>query len=211
VPGPARAKDALPAPEAAVNDAIDVLLEEHRQLMVPIHNLRRVVESLATRGEEALPEARSVLAEVALLMTTRLLDHARKEDDALFPALERTFDRNHGPTAVLRAEHQDIEARAHLFKRTVHELEHVEHPAILARGQALGALAAGQGDVPAMVTFTRDLISLLESHFGKEEEILFPMARQMLSPAELLEIARQMESQHAERQSTSESSRSPQT
>ncbi len=176
-----------------MNDAIDVLLEEHRRLMLPIHDLRRVVESLAARGDAALPEARSVLAEAALLMTTRLLEHARKEDEALFPALERTFDRGHGPTAVLRAEHVDIEARAQLFKRTVHELEHVEHAAIRAGGAALASLAAGEGDATRVVGLAREMIALLEAHFGKEEEILFPMARQMLSTGELMEIARAME------------------
>ena len=176
-----------------MNDAIDVLLEEHRRLMLPIHDLRRVVESLAARGDAALPEARSVLAEAALLMTTRLLEHARKEDEALFPALERTFDRSHGPTAVLRAEHVDIEARAQVFKRTVHELEHVEHAAIRAGGAALAALAAGEGEAARVVGLAREMIALLEAHFGKEEEILFPMARQMLSTAELMEVARAME------------------
>jgi len=176
-----------------MNDAIDVLLEEHRAFMPPFRNLARVVESLTTRGDDALPEARTVLAEVAHLMTTRLLDHARKEDEALFPALERTFDPNHGPTAVLRAEHQDIAAQAHLFERTVHQLENVEHPAIIAGGQALAALAAGQGDATRIAPLARDLLALLEAHFGKEEEILFPMARQMLSAGELHEIARRME------------------
>ena len=176
-----------------MNDAIEVLLEEHRQLMIPIRNLERAVESLASRGEAALPAARTVLTEAARMVTTRLLDHARKEDEVLFPALERTFDRDHGPTAVLRAEHQDIAAQAHVFKRTVHELERVEHPAILAGGSALGALASGEGDVTRIVTLARALIGLLEAHFGKEEEILFPMARQMLSPGELLEIAGRMD------------------
>ena len=42
--------------------------------------------------------------------------------------------------AVLRAEHQDIAAQAHLFERTVHQLENVEHRAILAGGKG-GQLA----------------------------------------------------------------------
>lgn len=174
-------------------DAIDVLLEEHRQFMPPFRNLARVVESLAARGDDALPEARTVLAEVAHLMTTRLLDHARKEDEALFPALERSFGSTHGPTAVMRAEHQEIAAQAHLFQRTLHQLEDVEHPALVAGGKELAGLAAGRGDAARIAPLARDLLALLDAHFGKEEEILFPMARQLLSADELHAIARQME------------------
>jgi hemerythrin-like domain-containing protein len=134
-----------------------------------------------------------VLAEAALVVTTRLLEHARKEDEALFPALERTLDPSHGPTAVMRAEHVDIAAQAHLFRSTVHQLEHVEHAAIRAGGEALAALATGDGDAARIVAVARELIALLEAHFGKEEEILFPMARQLLSAGELVEIARAME------------------
>jgi len=63
----------------------------------------------------------------------------------------------------------------------------------LRRGQALAARAAGQGDATRIAPLARDLLALLDAHFAKEEEILFPMARQMLSPGELHEIARQME------------------
>ena len=180
-----------------MNDPIDVLLEEHRQFMIPIRNLRLAVESLSTRGDSALAEVRSVLGEVALMMTTHLLVHARKEDEALFPALERSFDRNHGPTAVLRAEHVEVEAQARLFERTVRQLEHVEHPAIVAGGSALAELAAQGAEVTRMIAVARELLDLLDSHFGKEEAILFPMARQILNADELADVARRMEAVEA--------------
>ena len=180
-----------------MTDPIDVLLEDHRQIMVPIHNLRRVVESLASRGDAALPEARSVLGEAALMMTTRLLEHAHKEDEALFPALERSFASNSGPTAVMREEHREIEARAQLFKRTLHQLEHVEHPAILAGGSELRAMASGEGDAAQIAALARELIDLLDAHFSKEETILFPMARQMLSADDLAAVGRRMDALRA--------------
>ena len=72
----------------------------------------------------------------------------------------------------------------------MHELEHVEHAAIRAGGDALASLAAGEGDAARIVRLARELVALLEAHFAKEEEILFPMARQLLSTGELMAIAR---------------------
>ena len=79
-------------------------------------------------------------------METRLLLHARKEDDALVSALERIIGADDGPPAVMRREHEEVHAQAALFRRTLHELNEVEHPAIVAGGAQLASLvSAGAG------------------------------------------------------------------
>ena len=126
-------------------------------------------------------------------MATRLLLHARKEDEALFPALERAFGTPDGPTAVMRREHRAIHDRAGRFRETLRELNEVEHPAIVAGGATLRTLAEGGGSAAALVQTGEEIVSLLDLHFGKEEEILFPMAREVLSDDELAEVGRRME------------------
>jgi regulator of cell morphogenesis and NO signaling len=175
-----------------MDDPIALLLEEHAAIMAEVAPLRRAVADLERRGEAALPGARAALAAVGEMMGTRLLAHARREDEALFPALEQVFGGS-GPTAVMRLEHQEIHAQAETFRRTLRELEEVEHPAIVAGGEALRTMVAAGASAAALRATGAEIVRLLDLHFAKEEDILFPMARQLLSRQALEEVARRFE------------------
>jgi len=176
-----------------VRDPIDALLEEHVAIMAEVAALRRAVRDLTERGEAALPAAAAALAAVSRMMSTRLLLHARKEDEALFPALEEIFGADGGPTRIMRREHQEIHEQAALFRQTLHDLNQVEHPAIVAGGARLAALVATGSSAEALRATGAEIVRLLDLHFEKEETILFPMARQMLTPEMLEDVARRME------------------
>lgn len=174
-------------------DPIERLLTEHREIRMEIERLKRAVRDLAERGDAAVAGAREPLATVARMMGSTLLEHARKEDDALFPAMERVFGFDGSPTGVMREEHREIRARAELFKKTLHELNEVEHPAIVAGGARLAALAAASAGAGELIEIGERLVELLESHFAKEEDILFPMARGALTAGDLAEVNRRMD------------------
>jgi len=174
-------------------DPIDRLLDEHRGIRLEIESLKRTVRDLAAHGEGALASAREPLAAVARMMGTTLLEHARKEDDALFPAMERVFGLDGSPTGVMREEHREIRGRADLFRNTLRQLNEVEHPAIVAGGARLAALTARTATAGELIELGESLIDLLESHFAKEEDILFPMARGALDGSALAEVSRRMD------------------
>ena len=176
-----------------MHDPIDQLLAEHRDIMAEIEILRRAVKDLRDRRDAALPTALPALRSVGRMMATRLLRHARKEDEVLFPALERVLGKSDSPTAVMRQEHRAIHDRARVFRETLRELNEVEHPAIVAGGATLRSLAERGGDVAALAETGEEIVSLLDLHFGKEEVILFPMAREILSDDEMAEVGRRME------------------
>jgi iron-sulfur cluster repair protein YtfE (RIC family) len=133
------------------------------------------------------------LEDVSVMMSTDLIAHARREDDALFPALEAAFGSAGGPTGVMREEHRAIHGQAERFRQTLHELNEVEHPAIVAAGARLRTLAAAGAGAAELRVIGATILELLDLHFGKEEDILFPMAREVLSPEEMLAVARKME------------------
>jgi regulator of cell morphogenesis and NO signaling len=176
-----------------MDDPIARLLEEHAAIMAEVAPLRRAVADLERRGEAALPGARTALAAVAHMMGTCLLAHARREDEALFPALEQVFGAGGGPTAVMRLEHQEIHAQAETFRRTLREFEEVEHPAIVAGGEALRTMVATGASAAALRATGAEILRLLDLHFAKEEDILFPMARELLSRQALEEVAGRFE------------------
>jgi regulator of cell morphogenesis and NO signaling len=182
-----------------MQDPIDQLLAEHREIMAEVETLRRAVADLHVRGEAALPAAVPSLASVGRMMATRLLRHARKEDEALFPAIEQAIGAGFGPTRVMREEHRSIHERSRLFRETLRELNEVEHPAIEAGGERLRALTGGGGgDAATLAATGATIVELLDLHFGKEEDILFPMAREVLPRDVLRAVADRMAAIEAE-------------
>ncbi|MBK8481548.1 MAG: DUF438 domain-containing protein [Proteobacteria bacterium] len=94
--------------------------------------------------------------------------HNRKEEEHLFPRLEaRGLPRAGGPLAVMLAEHEQVR-------------EHLARLDPLARAYSAGD--SGQL-APLRVVFT-DYAALCKSHFWKENDILYPMARRLLDPSD---------------------------
>lgn len=87
--------------------------------------------------------------------------HIRFEDEILFPTFEERVGMppGAGPTAVMRAEHREIEALI----------------------EAIGRALAGNG---AAVPLRAELHALLGQHNMKEEHVLYPATDQALAPAE---------------------------
>jgi regulator of cell morphogenesis and NO signaling len=175
-------------------DPIEELLHEHQVIMAQIADLRAAVQELARHGEEALPANLPVFARIGRMMATQLDLHRRKEDDVLFPALEAVLGHEETPIGVMRQEHQDIHGQGVLLRQTLHELNEVQHPAIEAGAARMRDLVAGDASdaattAEALRATGEEIIQLLDMHFAKEEEILFPMARQLLEPEALAAIS----------------------
>ena len=96
------------------------------------------------------------------LIAAALLGHAGLEDDLLFTALEPQLGTQGGPLAVMRMEHIEIEGAFERIARTT-DIEE-------ARG------------------LVREVIQTLRAHFAKEEQVLFPMAAQVLGSGRLVEM-----------------------
>ncbi|HET7226578.1 MAG TPA: hemerythrin domain-containing protein [Candidatus Eisenbacteria bacterium] len=176
-----------------MGDAIDVLLEDHRRIAGQLAPLRAAARPPDAGAGPAIMRPGLNLAGVVHALGEALAAHARKEDEVLFPALERVFGEGGGPTAAMRDEHRDIHEQTARFRATLHELEEVEHPAIVAGGARLGALAAGDADAATLHAAAGRLLALIDAHFEKEEMILFPMARDMLTGEALAALAEDME------------------
>lgn len=85
------------------------------------------------------------------------LRHFRREEDVLFPAFEAASGGPHGPTAVMRMEHEQIRA-------------------------ALAALAGAVQvrDARRVLGQSDTLMILIQQHNLKEEQILYPLSEQLV-------------------------------
>lgn len=156
---------------------IEHLLQEHRDIMAQIAELRAAARDLAARGGDALPGALPALRRSARLTETQLAWHARKEDEILFPALEALLGAEASPTAMMRVEHTEIHTQAVVLR----------------------ALVADESEAAALRACAEELIALLDMHFEKEEHMLFPMIEQLLDGETLAEVGRQFEAMPPQR------------
>jgi hypothetical protein len=107
--------------------------------------------------------------------------HHMKEENHVFPLMERRgVPRDAGPVAVMLMEHQQSR-----------ELQ--------ARLESLiGAYLAGQPAVrPELATVFGEYAEILKGHFWKENDILFPLARQVMSDEDGRAVAAGIEAEEA--------------
>lgn len=153
--------DHLPPVDLSRVSATSILSGEHRVILQVLD----VVEKLAALAlrDQRIP---SEHANQALEVLTKFADHCHhgKEETVLFPVLE-AIQPGFGPVQVMRAEH--VEGRA--FIRAMTE-----------------AVAAGHAGLYASAA--NGYVNLLRQHIHKEDDILFRLAGQMLTPAQDAEI-----------------------
>lgn len=116
--------------------------------------------------EQAVPAADSLalVQSQAALLTAALATHAGLEDELLFSALDPHLGQM-GPLAVMRMEHDEIE----------NTLGQVQEARDLTQAQRLVLHA----------------VRVAREHFAKEEQVLFPMAHQVLDERELTQLGAQ--------------------
>ena len=155
----------------------EILMSEHRVIETVLACLEKMADETDAKGAIPVAEARDA---VAFLKTFADRCHHMKEEDRLFPAMEKYgIPRDAGPTAVMRHEHEV--GRAHVRRMD-------DATTAFDRGELV---AAGRFSFEA-----RAYVELLREHISKEDEILFPMADEMLPAAVHDELLRGFE--HAE-------------
>jgi len=131
----------------------DALLGEHGVFYAIFDH---VEGALGKAGSAA--EGRALMAGVGAAIAS----HAELENDLLFGEMEKMMGPG-GPVAVMRDEHQRIEA-------------------------GLEAIA-GEQDLDRIRAAANELFGLARQHFAKEEQVLFRMAQQFVGDEKLQEKA----------------------
>jgi hemerythrin-like domain-containing protein len=145
--------------------ATQVLRDEHEGILAML----AVVETAAKRLESG-KEIPSDMMTNAVGFFRNFADkcHHGKEEDGLFPTLERFgVPKQGGPIGVMLAEHDQGRA----FIRSLSDAADK-----YAKGDKTAA--------PALAQSTLGYVNLLRQHIAKENNVLFPMADQILADAE---------------------------
>jgi hemerythrin-like domain-containing protein len=145
--------------------ATDILMEEHRVIERVLSSLERAAVRL-DNGEAIRPGFFIDAADFIKGFADGC--HHKKEEGVIFTALvEAGMPKEVGPVAVMLIEHD--QGRAY------------------TRGTRMAAERLQAGDASARADVVKNAlgyVDLLRQHIGKENEILFPMAAQMIPQAE---------------------------
>jgi hemerythrin-like domain-containing protein len=144
-------------------DPIDALYDEHEAALRELERLRTSATGLGR------PDAVGEMEGALRFLETEIRAHNQWEEDYLFPKMELYLG-PHGPCTVMRAEHRQL-------------WEFYDHV-----GPLLEAVKRGTASVDESAQLSRvalSIVDLLVQHIAKENQILFPMAKQLLGPADL--------------------------
>jgi hemerythrin-like domain-containing protein len=159
----------------AIEDAIEDLMGEHNAVLLALDLLERV----ATAVVAASPTRAPMDLEELLKFFREFVDrcHHGKEEDILFPAIEKGNDEQTSAlVGVLREEHE--EGRRHV--RAMSALLERLHGGELTAGELIRRHAQAFG-------------STLRAHIDREDHILFPKARILLPADEGPRLVQQFE------------------
>ncbi len=171
ITAPITAQALIAAQDGGCMKITDALKGEHGVFYAQFELLEEVVA----------PATLPVLKAQGAILAAGLTPHAQMENDLLFPALEAHLGTD-GPTAAFRAEHAEIESAFERL-RQLRELnrDHNQIDAALARLPETPSLAEARDLIDEIVHAARE-------HFAKEEQMLFPMAEQLLGERTLEEL-----------------------
>ncbi len=153
-----------------MNTATAILRKEHDAILRMLDVTDEVVQQLE-RAQRVAPATLAGVLEFFRLFADRC--HHGKEEDLLFPLLERKgIAYEGGPIGVMLHEHEQ-------GRSLVRQM-----------GDALDAYGSGQAQAGARwADAARSYAALLRQHIDKENNVLFMMAENLLSAAEQAELA----------------------
>jgi hemerythrin-like domain-containing protein len=160
--------------------ATQILRKEHEAILKMLDALDQTSLQLLG-GASVQPSTLEGLLEFFQLFADRC--HHGKEEDLLFPLLERRgIPRERGPIGVMLSEHDQGRDLIQRMKAAAAEYEKEPH-------------AAGKRWSEAATVYSQ----LLREHIMKENNILFRMAEQMLTPDEQTSLAEDFEKAEIEK------------
>ena len=150
-------------------DPIEILVKEHNEGLKRLAELSNAAEYIDRHGFAF--EAYTQIAGAIRFINSEIRNHNEKEEKYLFPLIERHV---HGPAHAMHNEHREL---WRLFSRLLESVEDVEEGRIYAT------------TIKELVLSSRLIVDLLTEHIRKENNVLFPMAKQVLTNDEYEQLS----------------------
>lgn len=173
-------------------DPIAILLAEHVQAYALFAAFEAALNGIGggepAAGRQALDAAETLLA----FLDGGLELHIRKEEEPLFPRLKAALPADDRLIDEMVAEHDQARLKREALRATLDEvLGGHDHGELRREREELRAAAVAAARAPAAADLAalrqagRAVLQTLRVHFQNEEEIVFPLAPDLLTPDEL--------------------------
>ena len=143
----------------------EILKEEHGNVLRKLGALEEAISHL-NRKEEISAE----LGELAAFFKTDFWIHFAKEEEALFPEIEKFIPRDSGPTGMMLIEHEELRSTNTEFQSAI-EVYFRDADNLEAKGM--------------IQRYGTHFIEFLRDHIDKEDNILFMMADMHLDQTQI--------------------------
>lgn len=149
-----------------LSPALAQLKEEHLPLRAQMEEFYALASAIGQDEQTTnWAEALIALQQKAVAFVGKLDPHSLLEEDILFPMMAQFIGRETGPIAVMEYEHDQAKKN---LKQFMEAMEQLPDEVNLDQAKAIAA-------------YLMNAYVILTEHFMKEENVLFPMAEQMLS------------------------------
>ena len=153
-------------------DPLQILRREHEAGLKCLQRLRDAAEYIRTNGFSY--EAFNDVAEATWFVDTDIRRHNEKEEKYLFPLLEQHVN---GLPTVFRNEHRELWKAFKNLRECVKDVEELRiYPTTVAD----------------LIKYSTSVVLLLSNHMTKENNILFPMAKEVLTKKEYSQLAKEI-------------------
>ncbi|MBM4165319.1 MAG: hemerythrin domain-containing protein [Ignavibacteria bacterium] len=152
------------------SDPIETLVKEHDDALKQLNILNNAAMSIKVNGFSA--EAFEKIAKTIRYIGTEMRKHDEKEERFLLPLLEKHVS---GPSSAMRNEHRELWAAFSQLLQLVHNAE---------EGKITGR------SISDLVRSSIFIVELSTTHIAKENNVLFPMVKQVLSQEEYEQLKR---------------------
>ncbi len=154
------------------SDPIAQLMQEHNEALIHLKLLNKASHSFSQHGY-GKKQYLQIISSLKFI-EQEVTEHNRKEEQALFPILERYID---GPTRIMRSDHKKLRSGFEQLKLSV---------------KAVNKNRDSFSAIKKLLTVSKSVVQLFVNHIHKENYILFPLVQRFLSKEELREVAKKM-------------------
>lgn len=154
---------------------IEILEKEHEKILENIDMLEKSIDKIRKGKSFSNIKTEMPKLEKAAHVFEEAELHHKREEDVLFPLMEKKgID---GPPSVMRAEHVELRKRKKGLKNAVMNSKKMKYDEFAGKIEENGDF----------------IVSVLREHIGKENNILYPMSREVISEDEWKDVRKRFD------------------
>jgi regulator of cell morphogenesis and NO signaling len=150
------------------------LRDEHVSLRGDMDLIYEVIEEIEFDSGYAVVQLFAKLHKQILAFHEKLTDHSNREEEGLFPMMDRRLGENDRTITTMEEEHDKAERHLQDF---------------LTEARRAGS-TIDEDEAQTITVYTDQALATLTQHFAKEERTLFPLAEKILTDEEKKELER---------------------